>query len=428
MKKKNIRGIAANLLSIVLEKKKSLDTVLSINSLKKENDQSLLQEICFGVIRVLPQLQFIIKKLMYRPIIDNKNKIINYLIMVGLYQIQYMRIPNYAVLSETVNGVLWCNRSSFKGLVNAVLRKFILNHENFSLSESMYDYYHPSWMIKTFKKDWPKNWKSIVKNNNLKPPFWIRVNRQYFTRKEWLKLSNLKKNIILSRTVNDAILIKPPISKKKLFGFERGFVSIQDVSSQYCAILLDPKNYENILDVCAAPGMKTSHILEIAPKVNILSIDINKKRIIEFKKNMDRLSLNIIIQQGDGRKPKEWYKSKKKFDRIILDAPCSATGIIRRHPDIKWLRLSTDIKKFVVLQRDLLNGIWPLLKKEGILLYSTCSVLKEENQNQITHFLKNNKNAKEIYLSTDNKSIGLQMFPTNEGGDGFFYAKIKKIY
>ncbi|MEQ4909786.1 16S rRNA (cytosine(967)-C(5))-methyltransferase RsmB [Proteus vulgaris] len=417
----NLRSIAAKAINQVLDQGLSLSIVIpELQKNISDKDKALLQEICFGVLRTLPQLEWIIQQLMDKSL-KGKQRILHYLIMVGLYQLLYTRIPAHAALAETVDGAVALKKPQLKGLINGVLRQFqrqqdILN-ERFQNSES--HFLHPSWLLARIKHAYPEQWMSIVEGNNKKPPMWLRVNQQHHSREEYLALlADNEISAIADDSHPFAIRLENPCNVNLLPGFADGWVTIQDRSAQRCAELLAPKNKEQILDLCAAPGGKTTHILEIAPQAKVLAIDIDEQRLKRVQENLTRLKLNAVVKSGDGRYPEQWC-SGMLFDRILLDAPCSATGVIRRHPDIKWLRRNDDIDQLAQIQKEILHAIWPYLKSGGTLVYATCSILPEENIQQVKAFLTSTKDAQCHYQH--------QCLPEEKGGDGFFYALIKKI-
>ncbi|MFP3014310.1 MAG: 16S rRNA (cytosine(967)-C(5))-methyltransferase RsmB [Arsenophonus sp.] len=422
-KKYNLRSICAKVIYQVIYKKKSLRSIIpewqkNISS----KDKALLQELCFGVLRVLPLLECFMQELISSPL-KGRKQIIHYLIMVGIYQLRFTRIPQYAAISETVDGVITLNVPQFKGLVNGVLREFQRQKETLNKKiNNENNYLHPKWLLKKIKKAYPKQWKYIIEANNKKPPMWLRVNKFYNSTHNYLML--LQKVGIKASIYTDskfAIKLKKSCAINMLPGFDKGWVTIQDLSAQQCVEFLDPKNNECILDLCAAPGVKTTYILELAPKADVLTVDIDEFRIKRIKENLNRLKLHARVVVGDGRKPDEWILDDK-FDRILLDAPCSATGIIRRHPDIKWLKKETDIHKLVKLQYEILEAVWPYLKINGTLVYATCSILPDENEEQIRKFLFYHPEA---YVGKD-AELGQQILPSKDGGDGFFYASLMK--
>ncbi|MEZ3501746.1 16S rRNA (cytosine(967)-C(5))-methyltransferase RsmB [Pantoea sp. KPR_PJ] len=428
-KSTNLRSLSAQLIERVIDKGESLSAILP-GAQKKlaDKDGALLQELCFGVLRTLPQLEALIGKLMARPL-TGKQRVLHYLIMVGLYQLLYTRVPAHAALAETVAGAEVLKRTNLKGVINGVLRQFQRQQAELiaDVAQGPQKHLHPAWLLQRLQKAWPDNWQHIVDANNQRPPMWLRVNRQHHSRDAWLALLNEnEKTAFADDQAPDALRLASPAPVSQLPGFVDGWVTVQDLSAQRCALLLAPQNGEQILDLCAAPGGKTTHILEIAPEAQVMAVDVDDQRLLRVKENLQRLNLQAEVKQGDGREPQKWC-GDRLFDRILLDAPCSATGVIRRHPDIKWLRRDRDIAELASLQRDILDAIWPRLKPGGTLLYATCSVLPEENQMQIQAFLSRHADAHAETLP-GGKTDGLQVFPTVEGGDGFFYAKLVKAH
>ncbi|MBC3253742.1 16S rRNA (cytosine(967)-C(5))-methyltransferase [Serratia fonticola] len=424
----NLRSIAAKAIGQVLDQGQSLSTILpALQKNISDKDRGLLQELCFGTLRVLPQLEWCIQQLMAKPM-TGKQRPLHYLLMVGLYQLLYTRIPPHAVLAETVEGAVALKRPQLKGLINGVLRQFQRQQEELLARAANNEsrYLHPSWLLKRIKLAYPAQWEQIVDANNQKPPMWLRVNRLHHTREDYLQL--MQQAGIAAEPhaeYRDAVRLLAPCPVTDLPGFSEGWVTVQDASAQGCVDLLDPQNGEQILDLCAAPGGKTTHILEAAPKAHVLAVDIDEQRLSRVKENLLRLRQHAEVRQGDGRTPQEWC-GDRQFDRILLDAPCSATGVIRRHPDIKWLRRDSDIAELAALQSEILQAIWPRLKPGGVMVYATCSILPQENSEQIAAFLQRHGDAK-LVETGDVQSPGKQNLPHPEDGDGFFYAKLIKI-
>lgn len=422
----NLRSLAAQLIERVVDKGESLSAILpGAQKTLADKDGALLQELCFGVMRTLPQLEALIGKLMERTL-TGKQRVLHYLIMVGLYQLLYTRVPAHAALAETVAGAEVLKRTALKGLINGVLRQFQRQQETLlaEVDQGPQRYWHPGWLLKRLQTAWPDRWQQIVDANNQRPPMWLRVNRQHHSRDTWLSLLQAEDKAAFPADAPDALRLGSPAPVSQLPGFDQGWVTVQDLSAQRCALLLEPQNNEAILDLCAAPGGKTTHILEIAPQANVLAVDIDQQRLTRVHENLQRLGMQAEVRQGDGRTPAEWC-GDQQFDRILLDAPCSATGVIRRHPDIKWLRRDRDIPELATLQREILNAVWPRLKSGGTMLYATCSILPEENHQQIAAFLAEHDDAVAEQLP-EGQINGWQVFPSVDGGDGFFYAKLIK--
>lgn len=424
-KSTNLRSIAAQAIEQVIEQGQSLSNVLPALQQKVSNkDKALLQEFCFGVIRTLPRLEWLAGQLMSRPM-TGKQRSLHYLIMVGFYQLIYTRIPPHAALAETVEGAAALKKMQFKGLVNGVLRNFLRRQDELLAKAEQDDsrWLFPEWLLSRLRKAYPQQWQDIVDASNQRPPMWLRVNRQHGSVNTWLqRLQKQDAEACTHPRYPDAVRLKTPLPVQALPGFEEGDITVQDASAQGCVTLLDPQDGETILDLCAAPGGKTTHILEAAPRAHVLAVDVDIQRLKRVHENLERLGMKADVKAGDGRFPAQWC-GEQQFDRILLDAPCSATGVIRRHPDIKWLRRETDIGDLAHLQAEILDAIWPHLKPGGTLLYATCSILPEENRDQITAFLLRHKDARLIQTGTT-ENPGIQNLPAPEEGDGFFYAKL----
>nr|WP_318385177.1 16S rRNA (cytosine(967)-C(5))-methyltransferase RsmB [uncultured Enterobacter sp.] len=423
----NLRSMAAQAIEQVVEKGQSLSNVLPpLQQKVSDKDKALLQELCFGVLRTLSQMEWFINKLMSRPM-TGKQRTVHYLIMVGVYQLLHTRIPPHAALAETVEGAVVIKRPQLKGLINGVLRQFQRQQESlvaeFAASDSRY--LHPEWLLKRLQKAYPQRWEAIVEANNQRPPMWLRVNRKHHSRDAWLALlEEAGQQGYTHNDYPDAVRLDSPAPVHTLPGFDEGWVTVQDASAQGCMRFLEPQNGEQILDLCAAPGGKTTHILEVAPDATVLAVDVDEKRLSRVYDNLKRLGLKAQVKQGDGRFPAQWC-GEQQFDRILLDAPCSATGVIRRHPDIKWLRRDRDISELAQLQAEILDAVWPHLKPGGTLVYATCSVLPEENSQQIAAFFARTPTATLSGTGTPERP-GQQNLPGAEDGDGFYYAKLIK--
>ncbi|ELQ4609791.1 16S rRNA (cytosine(967)-C(5))-methyltransferase RsmB [Salmonella enterica] len=426
-KQNNLRSLAAQAVEQVVEQGQSLSNVLPpLQQKVADKDKALLQELCFGVLRTLSQLEWLINKLMSRPM-TGKQRTVHYLIMVGFYQLLYTRVPPHAALAETVEGAVSIKRPQLKGLINGVLRQFQRQQETllneFATSDARF--LHPGWLVKRLQNAYPTQWQHIIDANNQRPPMWLRVNRTHHTRDGWLGLlEDAGMKGYPHPDYPDAVRLETPAPVHALPGFAEGWVTIQDASAQGCAVFLAPQNGEHILDLCAAPGGKTTHILEVAPEADVLAVDIDEQRLSRVYDNLKRLGMKATVKQGDGRYPAQWC-GEQQFDRILLDAPCSATGVIRRHPDIKWLRRDRDIAELAQLQAEILDAVWPRLKPGGTLVYATCSVLPEENRDQIKTFLQRTPDAALSETGTPDQP-GQQNLPGGEEGDGFFYAKLIK--
>ena len=427
----NPRAVAAKVIRDVVGSGVSLNEALlqASDSLSNPIDQPLVQELSYGVLRWWFRLQEIGHALLQKPL-KSKDLDVFCLLLVGLYQLQFTRIPPHAAVSETVAAVRQLHKRWADKLLNAVLRRQLREPvAEDSLSEQAL-LAHPDWLLQSLKADWPDRWREICEANNQRPPMSLRVNRQKISRGDYLGL--LSQNSMrgaVAEWAPEGIVLEHAVNVEKLPGFSEGLVSVQDIAAQLAAALLDVESGQRVLDVCAAPGGKTAHILETTPELSeLVALDIDSRRLQRVDDNLHRLNLTANVICGDAADPSSWWDGKG-FDRILLDAPCSATGVIRRHPDIKVLRQAADVEQVGELQQRILEAVWPLLKPGGMLLYATCSVLPQENEAQINSFVERNHNA--CYHSIDvpwghQRSFGRQVFPGEHYMDGFFYARVTK--
>ncbi|MCG9728221.1 16S rRNA (cytosine(967)-C(5))-methyltransferase RsmB [Vibrio brasiliensis] len=423
----NVRAAAANVLFQVVDKGHSLSNALpAAQQTIKPRDHALLQEICYGALRYLPRLESIANELMDKPL-KGKQRVFHHLILVGIYQLSFMRIPAHAAVGETVEGTKTLKGPRLRGLINAVLRNYQRNQEELdamAVSHNAGKYGHPGWLLKLLQESYPQQWQEIVEANNSKAPMWLRVNHQHHSRDEYLELL---KNENIDNTIHseaeDAVKLAAPCDVTKLPGFEKGWVSVQDAAAQLSINYLTPQDGELILDCCAAPGGKTAHILERTQGSEVVAIDCDDTRLKRVHDNLQRLNLKAKVICGDARNPQDWWQGEQ-FDRILLDAPCSATGVIRRHPDIKWLRRADDIEALAELQREILDAMWQQLKPGGTLVYATCSITPQENKEQVKAFLARTSDAQLQGSDVDNP--GRQILPGEEDMDGFYYAILTK--
>lgn len=430
----NLRALAARCTFAVVDKGRSLADELPTHQDKVTGkDKGLLQELCYGVLRYLPALENESRQLMDKPL-KGKQRVAHFLILVGIYQIKHTRIPDHAALSETVAAAKPLKNDHLKGLINGVLRNYqrkVAAQANEAESEGQIadaiKYCHPSWFIKKLQSGYPDSWQNILLANLERPPMWLRVNQQHHTVEQYIAL--LDNEAIAQELVDKnsgAIKLSQAVDVNKLPGFDLGHVSIQDGAAQQAARLLDCQPDDFVLDCCAAPGGKTCHILEYSPKIaSMTAIDIEPARLVRVKENLARLNLKAKVIAADAANCEAWWDGEL-FDRILLDAPCSGTGVIRRHPDIKWLRKSSDIDTLTVLQQQILKNSWSLLKPGGTLLYATCSILPEENSEQVQQFIKETPDAELVTINDNEAKIGWQILPNEQSMDGFYYAKLIK--
>lgn len=426
------RAQAALVMQQVLDHGNSLSAVLpAAQEQVAPRDRALLQELCYGTLRWLPRLDAAVGEMMDKPL-KNKSRIFHYLLLVGLYQLIYTRIPPHAAVAETVNATKLLKGQALRGLINGVLRNFQRSAEVILMRVDRIPSVrlgHPEWLVKRLRHAYPDDWEAILEANNQRPPMWIRNNASRQSRDTLLaRLAEAGIAASAGAEGADTILLERPCDVTKLPGFEVGDCSVQDGAAQQAAALLDPQPGEWVLDACAAPGGKTAHLLERQPALaGVVAVDADADRLKRVQQNLDRIGLQAQLIHGDASAPEHWWQGPQ-FDRILLDAPCSATGVIRRHPDIKWLRRDQDIRDLSQLQRQILDALWLKLKSGGTLLYATCSVLPEENRDQIRAFLAATPEAVLIPLTPDDtpEQPGRQFLPGEQGMDGFYYAKLMK--
>ncbi len=430
----NPRAIAAYIIYLVCYDGVSLSDAFLDANVSHLDDAPFIKELCFGTIRFWISLQAILKDLLERPM-KKEDKDIECLLCVGLYQLIYMNIPEYALVDETVTATRVLKKSWASSLVNKILRMAIEKKNQHTLNPTgiTATFSHPNWIIDKIKNAWPDDWENILNANNQKAPLFLRVNKTKIKLEKFESL--LQKNDIASERVLNlpyALLLPNALSVEKIPGFSEGLFSVQDASGQKVVEYLDLKSDHVVLDACAAPGSKTTHILENYPDIKqLISVDISQSRLEKIKDNIKRLRLNnknSELLAGDLEDINDEFEPNT-FDRILLDAPCSATGVIRRHPDIKILRKKTDISVLAAQQLKMLNTVWPLLKNGGKLLYTTCSILPDENSDVIKLFLKNHLDAKELPLDINwakKCERGQQVITGDHGRDGFYYALLQR--
>lgn len=420
-KTKNSRAKAAKILQAVIYHGESLNAALF------NNDDSLVSDLCYGSLRWHEPLTFFLNELMTKKL-KNKDKDVECLIRIGLYQIIYQNTPDHAAVAETVNALKEFKKPWAKSLINGILRNFLRGQEKLTLKKNEFwpaKYAFPQWLLDRIKNSYPENWQTILAESNKRAPMTLRVNLTHQSRQEYLKkLSDLNIESIKVNDIETAISLYKPQNVFELPGFINGDVSIQDAAAQRAVILLDCKDNMIVLDACAAPGGKTGHILESAQNLTVIAVDNSQTRSERVQENLDRLKLKAKIVVSDVLET-ENYAKDTLFDRILLDAPCSATGVIRRHPDIKVLRRDSDIKQLQLLQSEMLDALWKKLKPSGILVYATCSILPDENESQINNFV-NRHNDVDVINIPKAQGLGHQVFPGEDGKDGFYYAKLSK--
>lgn len=378
-----------------------------------------VQDLSFGALRYFARLEYILQALITRPITHDG---VRCLLMVSLYQLIYSKTRPYAVVDRAVESARGMDAPWAAGFVNGVLRNFLRTKEEMLARADSFEparYAHPQWWIDRLRLDFPEAWEAILEANNSHPPMILRVNRRQAEPEQYLTL--LKTAEMEAELLEGgALRLKKPVAVDKLPGFNDGMVSVQDQGAQRAAHLLDLAPGQRVLDACAAPGGKAAHILETAD-VMLTALDKDEARLKRVAENFARLKLKGRLVTGDAATPQAWWDNKP-YDRILADVPCSASGVVRRHPDIKWLRRPTDIAQFAATQRAILAALWRLLAPGGKLLYATCSLFHEENADVVTDFVAKHPDAKCLPISDLPSG---QLLP-NADHDGFFYALLEK--
>ncbi len=429
----NTRAIAAKILTAVIRDHQSLTEALNLKlSLLKadDRDSALVKQYCYGTLRWYHRLKSIAQTLLHKPL-KSHHQDIDTLLLVGLYQLIYLNTPHYAAVSETVAAANILKKPWAKGLINQCLNQFIRDSNRLlqqADSTLVGKFSHPQWMIERIQTDWPEQWQTILLANNQQAPMFLRVNQQQINREQYiLQLQGKQINANAVTELPQALQLEQALSVEDLPGFKNGLCSVQDLASQYVVNLLDCQPGFRVLDACAAPGGKACHILETQPNLKLIALDQDPNRLKLIESNRQRLQLSSTALQllaADASRPELWWDGQP-FDRILLDAPCSATGVIRRHPDIKILRQPEDIGVYAQQQYALLAVLWPLLRAGGKLVYSTCSIFAEENEQVALRFYQNTPEAQPMPFSIDRaapQKIGCQLLPDPQANDGFYYA------
>lgn len=424
------RTAAAQVLTLVLSGKSLNQALPPWLSKVDQRDRGLLQQLCYGTLRLLPRLECILEQLLSKPLRD-KDRDIRALLLLGLYQLDGTRVPDHAAVSATVDAVRHLKKPWAKGLTNAILRRYL--RERYELERGLDDVAlsaHPRWLYNKLQKQWPVAASGIFAAANEQPPMTLRVNSQKMNRVSYLaKLDAVGIAASPGSIAEQAIVLQQAVDVGELPDFDAGEASVQDEAAQMAALLLSPQPGERILDACSAPGGKACHILELQAELKeLVAMDIDRGRLSKVEDNLLRLGLKGTVVTGDAASPPAILKPAS-FDAILVDAPCSAIGVIRRHPDVKTLRRESDIPQLAAQQLAILQGLWPLLKPGGRLLYATCSILNEENSRVVAKFLQGQGDASLAVPEQpwgESCSHGRQLLPSVRGPDGLFYAMLNK--
>jgi len=399
-------------------------------ALRDGRDRALLSALLHDGARWWLRFDAAVDGLLERPLRE-RDADVRALLVLGLVQLESMRMDAYAAVAASVDAARALRKPGFAGLVNAVLRRWLREREaRLAIldQDAATRTAHPRWFIESLARDWPQRIDAILAANNAPAPLWLRVNRRRISRTDFA--AQLAAAGVACRApddARDALILDASHDVTALPGYADGAFSVQDGAAQLAATLLDARPGQRVLDACAAPGGKSAHILETAD-VALTALDSDMHRLPRLRENLARLGLHADVRAGDAAHPRDWWDGKP-FDRILLDAPCSATGIIRRQPDVKLHRRADDIPALAATQARLLDALWPLLERGGRLVYATCSVLADENANQVAAFLQRHADARAVAppLSWHAAGTGMQNLPGESGMDGFFYAVLEKI-
>ena len=436
----NVRATAATVVARVVVGGSSLDSALALGEPQVDpRDLPLLRELCYGTLRWYPRLSVVVNHLLSKPF-KSRDGDIHALIACALYQLTETRIPSHAAINEAVSACRALNKMWAKGLVNAVLRRFQREQETFSdlfKDSEPYQSAHPEWLLSAFRESWPDQLPALIAANNGRGPLTLRVNLQRCQRDHYLaQLADVDIAASATSLSRVGIQLATPTPVTALPGFNEGLFSVQDEAAQLCAELLDPQPGHRVLDACSAPGGKACHLLEYQPGIReLLALDSDAERLLKVEESLARLGLSARTQCGDAAKLDDWWDGIP-FERILLDAPCSARGVIRRHPDIKLLRKPADIAKLAAVQAELLEQLWLSLAPGGRLLYATCSVLSVENDQVVEKFVASHSDVRVLPVEFDALCAaesaltaggpGRQLLPTLNSHDGFYYALLEK--
>lgn len=406
-------------LSVVLP-----DLMVQLDASQRAQGQAWLM----AAIRSAPRFQWLLERYMDKPI-RRKDRIVHTLLLLGLSQCEAADTVAAKIVNETVALLPALKKNWAKGVVNGLLRRYLREQEALQEEDDpVWRYAHPQWLIDALQQAWPEQWVDILTENNLQPPLSLRVNLSQVS-PDAVMAEFDRAGVGCSQLADAAIQVEVEGDITHLPGFEQGWWAVQDVAAQQAAYLMDVQPGMRVLDACAAPGGKTAHLADVMNNQGeLVALDVNEERLNRVKENLQRLQLQATLLNGDAGKPAEWWDNKP-FDRILLDAPCSATGVIRRHPDIKLHRLKSDLDELVRIQQQLLESLWSVLAPGGMLVYASCSVLPQENTQQIEEFIRNHEDAEEKSLTVSwgmACQYGRQVFPGRQGMDGFYYACLLK--
>lgn len=434
----NARLDALQLLAAVLDRGQSLAEAGSecpaTSQAADPRDRAFARHLAYGVLRWYSALEWLTGQLLRRPL-KPRDRDIHRLVLLGLFQLWKEDAGAHAAVNESAECARQLGKPWAVAVVNAVLRRFQREQAEWlnRLAGQDAKYAHPQWLLEALRRDWPDDWEAIAQANNEAAALWLRLRRDRDASTTTSRLGQSGFTVRTHRFAPDALRVDPAVGVDALPGFAEGFLSVQDPAAQLAADLLELTPGLRVLDACAAPGGKAGHLLEVAPGIELTALDRSPQRLGMVTANLERLGFGshpgLSLQAEDAAAPETWWDGIS-YQRILLDAPCTATGVIRRHPEIKWLRTPPQIVDAAELQAGLLHALWPLLDAGGILLYATCSVLKDENSRQIDRFLASHGDAEVSTIDAGwgrADGAGRQILPGESDMDGFYYARLRKI-
>lgn len=410
---------AAELLASVIAGR-NLDVALAASRLLGVT-RAAAMDLAYGALRAGGRGDFILSRLLAKPLAE---PLLRGLLLAALARLEQRPADAHTTVDQAVTAATELINGRFKALVNAVLRNFLRQREALlaqAAADPVAHWQHPAWWIARLQKDHPQDWQAILAAGNTHPPLALRVNRRRTTSADFL--AQLAAAGLGARIVDEAIVLDKPVPIERIPGFREGLCSVQDAGAQRAARLLDVHDGQRVLDVCAAPGGKTAHLLELAA-LELVALDIDAARAMRINDNLTRLGLAATVKVGAGETPHAWWDGRP-FDRILADVPCSASGVVRRHPDAKWLRRPDDIARFARTQRQIIDAVWRTLAPGGKMLYATCSLFAEENEQQVAAFVGRHADAMRLPIAPQTNALDLKFLPDADH-DGFYYALLQK--
>ena len=449
LRSRGARLAAVFLLGSVLDRGLNLSETGTEDMPADSRDRAFARHLAYGVLRWLGALDWLAGRLLQRPL-KERDRDIHRLVLIGLFQLWQDETAAHAAIHEAAESARHLGKPWAVALINAVLRRFQRERDPLlaELAASEERLAHPAWLIDRLRVDWPSDWEAITEANNRPAPLWLRLAPHADRAELEGRLRDAGFSVEAHPDAPAALAIRPAVATESIPGFAEGLLSVQDPAAQLAAPLLQLEPGLRVLDACCAPGGKTCHILELEPGLELTALDRSAERLERVRENLGRLGLasrpGLRLLAADAAEPDDWPEDLSDdgpgggtFQRILLDAPCSATGVIRRHPEIKWLRTPQQVAEAVRLQARLLERLWPRLEPGGILLYATCSVLRDENDRQIEQFVAQRTDAECAVLNVEwgrepgrelgrEPGYGRQVLPGERGMDGFFYARLRK--